>query len=144
MRARAWGPSNRVPPCVPDYVEAFEGNFGRKGPWLRDMFTKPCPQVEVPDGWWVGVRHDGAVEAFKLSDEESWRAKAAMAAVHATQSPGDDPHRAVATLRAAADLVGLDLPELMEKLEKARMSPSEDLVEVFRRTKDDKAGAPGA
>lgn len=137
MRAVAWGPSNRVAPCVPDYVQAFEGDVvGRTGPWLRDAFTKMCPQVELPEGWWLGVRHDGTVESFKASDEETWRAKAAMAAVHAAQAPGDDPHRAVATLRAAADLVGLDLPELMEKLEKARMSPSEDLVEVFKRTRE--------
>jgi hypothetical protein len=133
VRVRAWGPSNRVPPCVPEYVEAFEGNFGRKGPYLNDMFTRPCPQVEVAEGWWLGVRHDGVVEAFKESDEQDWRAKAAMAAVQAQANPGDNPDRAVAVLRSAADLVGLDLPDLMEKLEQAKKG-GESLMDVFRRT----------
>ena len=135
MRARAWGPSNRALPCVPDYVDAFEGAFGREGPWLRDMFTRPCPQVEVPEGWWVGVRLDGTVEAFKLSDEGNWRAKTAIEAVKALGvDPTKDPHATMAGLRASADLVDLDLPDLMDKLEKARDNPKEDLLEVFKRT----------
>jgi hypothetical protein len=115
-------------------VDAFEGNFDRKGPYLNDMFVKPCSQTEAPDGWWVGVRHDGTIEAFKVSDEETWRTKTAMAAVQALSSPGADPERTMASLRAAADLVGLDLPELMERLETAKTNPKEDLVEVFKRT----------
>jgi len=134
MRVRAWGPSNAPLPCVPQYVDAFEGNFDRKGPYLNDMFVKPCSQTEAPDGWWVGVRHDGTIEAFKVSDEETWRTKTAMAAVQALSSPGADPERTMASLRAAADLVGLDLPELMERLETAKTNPKEDLVEVFKRT----------
>ena len=134
MRVRAWGPSNMTLPCVPHYVDAFEGSFDRKGPYLNDMFVKPCTQVEVPEGHWVGVLHDGTVESFKSADEEGWRAKAAMTAVRALSSPGPDPERTMASLRAAADLVGLDLPELMEKLESARTNPKEDLVEVFKRT----------
>lgn len=134
MRVRAWGPSNLPLPCIPHYVDAFEGAFTRTGECLNDMFVKPCSQVEVPEGWWVGVRHDGTVEAFKISDEEGWRAKAAMAAVQALSSPGGDPERTMASLRASADLVGLDLPELMEKLEAAKKNPKEDLVEVFKRT----------
>lgn len=135
MRITAWGPSNKVPPCVPEYVQAWEGDVvGRKGPWLNDVFTKMCPQVEVAEGFWIGVRHDGVVESFKLSEEETWRAKNAMAAVQAYSTPGDDPHRAVHVLRSAADLVGLDLPDLMDKLETAKKTPGEDLVEVFKRT----------
>lgn len=133
MRVRAWGPSNKVPPCVPEYVDAFEGCFTRTGECLTDMFTKPCPQLEVAEGWWLGVRHDGVVEAFKTTDEESWRAKTAMVAVQAMATPGDNPDRTMAVLRSAADLVGLNLPELMEKLETARKNPKEDLVEVFKR-----------
>lgn len=134
MRVRAWGPSNLVPPCVPQYVDAFEGSFDRKGPYLNDMFVKPCSQVEVAEGFWLGVRHDGTVESFKVSDEEGWRARTAMAAVQALSSPGEDPDKTMAALRSAADLVGLDLPELMEKLESSRKNPGEDLVEVFKRT----------
>jgi hypothetical protein len=115
-------------------VEAFEGTFDRKGPYLNDMFVKPCSQVEVAEGFWLGVRHDGAVEAFKVSDEENWRARTAMVAVQAMSKPGEDPDRTMAGLRAAAELVGLDLPELMEKLETAKSNPKEDLVEVFKRT----------
>ncbi len=142
MRAVAWGPSNRIPPYVPDYVQTFEGDVvGRRGPWLNDAFTRVCPQVELPEGFWLGVRHDGTVESFKDSEEETWRAKNAMAAVQAYSSPGADPDRAIHVLRSAADLVGLDLPDLMEKLEAARKSPGEDLVEVFKRTWK-KSGSP--
>jgi len=134
MRVRAWGPSNLVPPCVPHYVEAFEGAFTRTGEYLNDMFVKPCSQVEVAEGFWLGVRHDGTAEAFKLSEEETWRSRTAMAAVQALSQPGDDPEKTMAALRASAELVGLDLPELMEKLEAAKANPREDLVEVFKRT----------
>lgn len=145
MRAIAWGPSNRVPPCVPEYVQAFDGNLhGRGGPWLNDAFTRPCPQAEIAEGHWIGVRHDGTVETFKVTDEETWRAKAAMAAVQAYSTPGTDPDRAIHVLRSSADLVGLDLPDMMEKLEAARKAPGEDLVEVFKRTwKKAEAKDPG-
>lgn len=97
------------------------------------MFTRTCHQVEVAEGWWLGVRHDGIVETFKESDEENWRAKTAMAAVQAHVSPGDNPDRAVAVLRSAADLVGLDLPDMMEKLEQAKKD-GESVLDVFKRT----------
>lgn len=138
MRVRAIGPSV-VPPYVPNYVVLDDGRvlFGdgttaSEGPADGNDFQLPSV-IEVPDGSWVGVCSDGTLEVFKRSEEGPWRAKQAETCVKmAHEMARTEPLKSVEMLKSAANLVGLNIPLLVQSLE-MRRADGESLADTFDR-----------
>jgi hypothetical protein len=138
MRIVGLGPGSPHP-FVPDFVLRDDGERIGKGGMQSEGLVVPLPgAVLIPDGSWVGVRGDGAVEIFPESDEVSWRAQEAHRCVLAC-SDGSvrDPVLAIELLHGAAALVGLRVPDLVRSLSEAR-APGETLEATFDRVKKPK------
>lgn len=134
MKITGYGPPSTLP-FVPRYVAVDGvGNVSREGVVPDEEPVVRCPETEVAPGCWLGVKHDGAVEAYRSDDEAGWRARTAMETALALKDPGPDPTETMAKLKATSDLVGLNLGELLARLQSAQKGGTkEDLVETFKR-----------
>lgn len=121
-----------TPPFVPKFVLTPDGLFDRNGK-PADGQTAATHTVDINFNEWVGVNHQGVIETFRISEEQTWRAKEAGAVIAKVASILS-PEQQLATIRAAAQLVGLDLPSLLDQLEQHRQ-PGENLADVWLRTK---------
>lgn len=120
-------------PYVPLFVVTPNGMFDREGK-PADGESVSTHAFEITENEWIGVAHDGRIETFKRSEEDLWRAKAAQETVSKIGDPRTNPEGILRKLRAAADLIGVDLPSLLSELE-SRKSPDESLVDAWKRTK---------
>lgn len=138
MIVESIGPSSD-PPFVPSYLVSGGKVVFRPGvqPGPRSDFGLPAPVV-VPDGSWIGVRSDGAVELFPSGSEGPWRAAEAQRCMTtAMHLYSRDAIRAASLLHAAAALVGLSIPELVTSVD-AKRSPGETLDQAFERVRRSK------
>jgi hypothetical protein len=88
--------------------------------------------VELRNDQWLGVCPDGGIDLFELDKEGVWKTKAAMDAVSFAATI-EDPEKTVRVLRAAADMIGLDLPTLIIQLQRLKHQ-GESLADTYLRT----------
>ena len=121
-------------PYIPLFVVTPNGMFDRQER-PADGESESSPTLEITENEWIGLTHDGRVEIFKRSEEDAWRAKAAQETISKTKDDiKSDPEGVLKKLRAAADLIGVDLPSLLSDLE-SKKAPGESIVDVWKRTK---------
>lgn len=124
-------------PFVPEYLVLEDETIVRKNDQSKEERKDfELPNVlEVPDDSWIGVQHSGQVDVFALSGEGPWRAKESERCVISAQELSKaNPLKSVEILRRAANLVGLDIPLLVQGLESRRL-PGETLEQAFDRLK---------
>lgn len=107
--------------------------------WYQRMVQDELVRVfgtEVPwePGSWVIVEEAGPV-LFPKEEEPKKRALRARELVSQATSMKGDPEKALSMLRAAGGLVRIPVERLVSRLESARESPSESLVDILRRTR---------
>jgi hypothetical protein len=120
-------------PYVPLFVVTPNGMFDKQGR-PADGESEGSPVLEITENEWIGVTHNGRVEVFKRSEEDVWRAKTAQETISKIGDPKADPEGTLRKLRAAADLIGVDLPSLLNELE-SKKDPNESIVDTWKRTK---------
>jgi hypothetical protein len=127
---------NRPGPHVPRFILTPNGLFDRDN-HPADGQAVYTHEFSISEHEWIGVLSDGSIETFRRSEENFWRAKAAQNAINQIRNPKEDPEGTLRILRAAADIIGFDLPVLMQQLEKNKKS-GESLVDTWLRTKNTK------
>jgi hypothetical protein len=133
MKVLGYAPS--LPgPFVPKFILTPNGLFDRDG-HPADGQAISSHEFDIGEHEWIGVLVDGTIETFKRSDEKAWCARASQLAVVSIEDPKKDPEGTLRTLRAAADIIGFDLPTLMQKIEQAK-KPGESIVDTWTRIKD--------
>ena len=125
------GYAPRLPfPFVPRFILTPGGLFDRDN-HPADGEAVTTHEFSIEDSEWVGVNVDGQVETFRRSNEKEWRSRQSQLAV-ANVDPKATPEQTLRRLRAAADIVGFDLPALLAKLEQDR-NPGESYADTWKR-----------
>ena len=133
-------------PAIPAGLISTEGFLWKDGVRLVDdeFKTQAVPDIEVPEGCWLGIEKDGSCTVLHPDEEPKWRASRAASALEESQrltkstvpsswpQVASNPLRAVCALHAAAALVGLRVAGLHDALQRARKSPSEPLEVTVR------------
>jgi len=140
MIIKAAGPRDGCP-FVPKYLVLEDGSVALKPGLAAGVARVPGEDfqlsgpLDVRHGSWIGISGAGISEAFELSQEGPWRAKEAEKSITLAYSGlKEDPLKSAALIKAAAALVGLDVPALVHALEAQRL-PGETLEAVFERVK---------
>ncbi len=125
-------------PAIPNGLVSDSG-FVWKGERLVDgeFVTRELPEsVEIMDNHWLGIEADGSVIALAPVDEAEWSIPRATKLLEEAQAPisanAEKALRSVATLHAAAALVGVRVSKLHEALRKVQKSPTEPLEVTVR------------
>ena len=133
----------------PPFIPKFIVNENNEKIW-RDPSNKPDSSpslinsnkefilsipIELPDLYWIGMRGNGEFEIFELAKESQWRANESEKCVFIAQEMAiRDPIGSANILLSAANLVGLNIPTLVQSLETKRIA-GETLEQVFIRIK---------
>lgn len=110
-----------------------------------DGFLDACelqicrPFEMVPDHWPL-VAADGSVEWMPVRDEWRWRVERGRSLLMAALAE-KDPEARVASLYASAALSGVELPQLLQRLESVRKD-GEDLTDAFLRIRPEPGRTP--
>jgi hypothetical protein len=121
------------PPYIPLFVLTPNGMYDQQGR-PADGESVQISAFEIAENEWIGVSHDRQIQIFKRSEEDVWRSKAAQETVSKIGDPRTDPEGSLRKLRAAADLIGVDLPSLLSDLESKKVT-GESIVDAWIRTK---------
>ena len=107
---------------VPGYQHALQSGTAE---------TDPIPWE--PGSW--AIVEKGHVKLFPKASEEEVRAARARELVASAPTVRGDPEKVLSMLRAAGALVRVPVDNLVSKLESARASRDESLVEIFQRVR---------
>ena len=97
---------------------------------LNGIFQKTENPQTLGSGWWVAV-DEGLLCPFPLVMEEKWRADKAQQLL-STFEKIKDPIRKIELIKAAGNLVGIEVVTLARRLSMER-KPGETLKDVFTR-----------
>jgi hypothetical protein len=96
----------------------------------------PSEMEDWRDGSWPAVEA-GGLRWFFLSDEKRWREARARSLLQEAQEVKGDPARKLVLLSASGNMGRVNVPELVSSLEARRRSPSESLLDIYRRLEED-------
>ncbi len=94
----------------------------------------PLEPFNLSEGYWFAVEEAGPVK-FEFENELAWRSKRAQELVKQASTIQGDPLRVLEIGMAAAELQGLNLPELSRKVEEIR-GQDEPLEVALSKIKD--------
>lgn len=86
------------------------------------------------EGKWAAVDISG-LSFFDRGTEDKWKSDRSVSLIREATAIVGDPEKTLSLLRAAGNLVGLSVPQLVGHLEKMRKNPKESLFEIYKRTK---------
>jgi alanyl-tRNA synthetase len=132
------GVCNTIPPHVADYIETCGKIIDRNHKTVENIQIIGIDPISLEDDEWVGVTHFGDVEIFKINKEYEWRAETSRKTVfYYSKDKTASPEKALESLKAAAALVKINLPDVLFKLETIK-KPDETLAEAYERLKHQK------
>jgi hypothetical protein len=95
------------------------------------LLDSPETEPWRDDSW--PVAESGGLKWFFLSDEKRWREARAKSLLREAEKVVGDPVRKLSLLAASGSMGKVDVPELVSSLEKQRKSPSESLLDIYKR-----------
>ena len=102
------------------------------GPLTNDEFELCTPQ-EWDTGKWVAAELNGIAQ-FHTTEEDNWRKIRAQQLIKKSKDI-EDPVERIDILTAAANLIDLDIDELVQGLEQKRNDLDESLTDIYKRAK---------
>lgn len=131
-KIQGYGPIHRGP-FIPKLVCTDLGIYNIE--WMpADGEITPCSPFQINDNEWIGVRFDGKVETFRLSDEVNWKYRTSIETIQGIVSLELDPEEKIKILESASELMGVDMTRLVSLLENDKRD-GESLADVFERVK---------
>lgn len=130
MKVLGYAPNSDCP-FIPDFILTPTGMYDNQGR-PADGESIAIESLEISNDEWIGVLPNGQVEVFKREYEETWKVKAAMDTIQEIKDPKANPIKSIRMLRAATDLIGIDLPTMIQELETNKL-PGESMVNTWTR-----------
>lgn len=97
------------------------------------VFSLPFPS-SWEEGRWAAVDISG-LSFFDRGTEDKWKADRLMPLIREATGLVGDPEKSLSLLRAAGNLIGVSVPQLVGHLEKMRKNPKESLFDIYKRVK---------
>lgn len=97
------------------------------------VFSLPSPS-SWEEGRWAAVDISG-LSFFDRGTEDKWKADRLMPLIREATGLVGDPEKSLSLLRAAGNLIGVSVPQLVGHLEKMRKNPKESLFDIYKRVK---------
>jgi hypothetical protein len=109
---------------------------------LHGMVVKGrTKMMDIPETWredsWPVVE-TGGLKWFFLSDEKRWREARAKSLLREAKDVSGDPARKLSLLAASGNMGKINISKLVSSLEKQRKSPTESLLDIYRRLEQER------
>ena len=130
MKILGYAPNSDYP-FIPDFILTPTGMYNIQGR-PADGESVKIVEIDILDDEWIGISSTGQVEIFKREHEGTWKIKAAINAIQEIKDPKANPIKSIQILRAATDLIGVDLPTMLKEIETNKL-PGESMVSTWTR-----------